>query len=221
MDKKELRYLYDQAENLGLRLSQHHLDLFLLYLNELEYWNQKMNLTGLTEPRRILNDLLLDSLIPISILPKEGKMLDIGSGAGFPAIPIKIINPSLRIQLIEASSKKASFLKQVIRLLKLDDIHVIRERIEECNNIPLESYDLVTARAFASFEETISSCYRFLSSDGILLCFLGNNAEKYLIENKHIMEKYSIYVHKKLPYALPGKINTRYDIFLKKKSKEE
>jgi 16S rRNA (guanine527-N7)-methyltransferase len=177
-----------------------------------------MNLTGMTSRERIINELFLDSLIPTPDIPKKGKMLDIGSGAGFPSIPIKIYHSSLDAHLVEVNSKKVSFLKQIIRLLKLRDIEVIRERIEDCENIlKQQGYNLITSRAFTSLDKTISCCSRYLASNGILICFLGNRAKENLPNHKEKMKEHSLTISKILPYTLPGKTAMRYDVFLKKK----
>ncbi|MFC1869573.1 16S rRNA (guanine(527)-N(7))-methyltransferase RsmG [Thermodesulfobacteriota bacterium] len=218
MYQEEQNILRDKALDFGIELSQQHLSLVSIYLAELIEWNRRINLTGLSAPMRIINELFLDSLIPVPFIPEKGRMLDVGSGAGFPGIPINIYYPRLKTHLMEASSKKVSFLKQVIRLIKLDDIKVIKGRIERNgDNLHTEGYNLITARALAGLDQIITWCSPFLSPDGLLVGFLGSGAERDLEKSEHTRKELSLVVYKKIPYSLPEKQSRRTLIILKKK----
>lgn len=209
--------LYKTALTHGIILTRQELDLFNIYLDELNNWNRKINLTGLSSNNRIISELLLDSIIPAPHIPDTNKMLDVGSGAGLPAIPLKIIRPRFRIRLVESNSKRVSFLKHVIRILKLDDIYVYKGRIEHpIEGISHKGFGLITARAFASLDQTISLCSPFLSPNGFLICFLGANADEIIEKNHMIFEKHSLSIFKKISYTLPGKLKKRHDIIFKK-----
>ena len=218
----ELRLLSDRASDYGIELSQHNLDLFHIYLNELWEWNQRINLTGLSTRDSIVIDLFLDSLIPAPLLPREGRMLDVGSGAGFPGLPLKIYNPLLKTHLLEANSKKVSFLKQVIRLLGLNEIDVIKGRIEtdaptfERPTLYPTGYHLITARALADLSQTLAWCAPFLFPGGLLVGFLGSRAEDDMKKSQRIMEEHSLVLFKMIPYILPGKSYTRNTVIFKK-----
>lgn len=217
MKGDELEALYHNALGYGIELSQHQLDLFRIYLDELLDWNRKMNLTGISKRERIVNELILDSLIPAPYLTGKGRMLDVGSGAGFPGLPIKIYNSHLETQLLEANSKKVSFLKQIIRLLKLDNIEVVKGRIERnCNNLHPSGYDFITARAVARLDKTIEWCTPFLSPDGLLVCFLGNPAWEVLKKNQQTIAEHTLTLYRIVPYFLPGKRAKRNSVILKK-----
>jgi 16S rRNA (guanine527-N7)-methyltransferase len=125
LDPTEARNLLERgARVLGLDLAPDQIDRFLTYLDLLLKWNRKMNLTALRSPREIIIHHFLDSLLLLPYLPETGNLLDLGSGAGFPGIPLKIARPGLTIDLVEATAKKASFLKEVIRCLGLSEIAV-------------------------------------------------------------------------------------------------
>ena len=218
MSGDELQTLFGEALDYGIELSEHQLDLFSLYLDELWEWNKRMNLTGLSTRDRIVIDLFLDSLIPAPFLPDNGRMLDVGSGAGFPGVPLKIHTPDLKIHLLEANSKKASFLKQVIRLLGLDQIEVINERIEKGGDRLYPSgYHLVTARALAELGQTLEWCAPFLIPGGLLVTFLGRYGDENLRNSRQIMEEQGIVLYKMIPYCLPGKKFRRNTVIFKKK----
>ena len=209
--------LRGKALDYGITLSQHHLDLFYLYIKELIEWNRRINLTGLSESGRIIDELFLDSLIPAPFIPSKGRMLDVGSGAGFPGIVIKVYYPEIQTHLIEANSKKTSFLKQIIRLLKLNEIKVINDRIEKNNNnLYHEGYQIITSRAMAGLDKIIKWCAPSLSSDGILVLFLGSNYERDLDKNRTFLEAHSLVVKRLVTYSLPGKVSERAIAVIKK-----
>jgi len=215
----EIRLLSEKAFSYGIELSEHQLILYQIYLDELWAWNQRMNLTGLSSRERIVFELFLDSLIPAPTLGGRGRLLDVGSGAGFPGVPLKIYRPNLVVHLLEANSKKVSFLKQVVRLLRLNDIEVIKGRIErDGDNLHSDGYHLITARALARLDQTIAWCAPFLSLGGLLVSFLGGRAEDELKENQQIMEEHRLVLYRVIPYLLPGKRSKRKTIILKKKA---
>ncbi len=209
--------LEQRALGYGIALSREHLDLLGLYLDELWDWNRKINLIGFSDRKRIVTELLLDSLIPTPHLPQKGLMLDVGSGAGFPAVPIKILRRQLNIHLLEPNSKKVSFLKQIIRLLNLADIEVIRGRIEEDQEkLSQTAYNLITTRALADIAQIIKWCAPLLGRGGILVCFLGDQSERKLEGCSQLMEKHQLELRKKIPYRLPGKRRPRTTALLLK-----
>jgi 16S rRNA (guanine527-N7)-methyltransferase len=217
LDEKEKIFLREKALEFGIALSQHHLNLFSTYMDELLEWNSRMNLTGLSEKKRIIIELFLDSLIPTPFIPERGRILDVGSGAGFPGIVIKIYRPYLKICLLEANSKKTSFLKQVIRLLKLVDVDVVNGRIEmDEDKLHSDGYDLITARALAGLDQVITWCSPFLSTDGMLIGFLGSSAGNELKKSKVSLKANSLVVDRLIPYSLPGMQSGRMLAILKK-----
>jgi 16S rRNA (guanine527-N7)-methyltransferase len=126
IDPTEAHDLMERGtRELGLDLAPERIDQFLTYLELLLKWNRKMNLTALRSPREIIIHHFLDSLLLLPHLPQNARLLDIGSGAGFPGLPLKIAQPGLTIDLVEATAKKASFLKEAIRCLGLSGMNVI------------------------------------------------------------------------------------------------
>ena len=215
----ELQILRNKARDFGIELSSYQLNLFRIYLMELDHWNQRINLTGLKSNERMVIELLLDSLIPAPFLPDTGRMLDVGSGAGFPGIPLKIYKPRLEIHLLETNSKKVSFLKQVIRLLGLKGIHVIKGRIERDGaTLHPDGYPLITARALAGLHPTIEWCSPFLLPGGLLVSFLGSRAEEDLKGCRQIIEENRLLIHGEIPYVLPGKRSKRNMVIFKKRN---
>ena len=193
------------------------MQLFRAYLDELWEWNEHVNITGVTTREEVLIDLFLDSLIPGPHLPKNGHLLDVGSGGGLPGIPLKIYRPDLSVDLLEVKSKRVSFLKHVIRLLQLKGIRVIRGRIDGYDVLPeQELYDVVTARALASPLQTILWCAPFVRKNGMLILFLGSNVERGLATCKESLDQHSMVLEKAIPYILPGRSARRNAVILKK-----
>jgi 16S rRNA (guanine527-N7)-methyltransferase len=139
------------AQEVAVSLEDWQIELFWFYLSELLEWNKTFNLTGISDPEDIVIKHFVDSLTPLPYLQPFSRLLDIGPGAGFPSIPLKIAAPRLQVQLVEASRKKVSFLKHIIRTLKLDSVTVIHGRIEDVE-LPDEPFDTIISRAFTRLE---------------------------------------------------------------------
>ena len=146
-------------KGIEIDLSPGQKDLLSIFINELTAWNKHMNLTGLSSSRRIMDELVADSLMPLPYLPDTGICLDVGSGAGFPAIPLKICKPAMKFFLMEPNLKKGRFLRQIIRLCGLKQIEVIRERIEMLSQpLPFEWCHIITSRAMAPLPRLVKLC---------------------------------------------------------------
>ena len=214
---EEFHAFQRRAAQFNVNLREQHLHLFRTYLDELWAWNEHVNITGAATRGEVLTNLFLDSLIPGPALPESGNLLDVGSGGGFPGIPLKIYRSGLRVDLLEVKSKRVSFLKHVIRLLHLKGIRVIRGRIEASGLVPEKNlYDVVTARALASPRQTMLWCAPFLRKGGILVLFLGPEAESRLASCKRDLDRHSLVVERSISYLLPGKKATRKTVLVKR-----
>lgn len=164
------------ALSLGLRLAPDQVAAFRAYREEIARWSARMNLTALREPEDIVRAGFLDSLGCLPLIPPEARRaLDIGSGAGFPALPLKVLRPDLAFTLVEASRKKASFLHHMVRSLRLADVRVVQRRAETLAGDPAErsAYDLALARAVASPPEQGRLVRPFLGPGALFLLQVG------------------------------------------------
>ena len=212
--REEIHSLFQSAAHFGINLTDQQLDLFRIYLGELWSWNRKFNLTGLEDRGRMVIELFLDSLIPSPFLPGEGDLLDVGSGAGFPGLPLKIHCPLRNTFLLEPNSKKVSFLRHVIRLIRQEEIHTIKSRVEY---LPKGArYDMVTARALAEFGKALESCAPLVKDGGLLVLYLGARAEENLRESERSVADQDLRVCKKISYTLPGKRSERHTVIFQK-----
>jgi len=174
-------------EYLGLDLSLKSQEKFRLYLDELLSWNKRINLISRKKEkpedvyRHFLDSLLIFKAVKI---PESAKVLDLGSGAGFPAIPIKILREDLNITMVESIRKKALFLKKMIELLELEDMSILQKRTEEIQDQPEfhECFDFVTAKAFGKLKQTIYAAYPFLKQGGVLVAYKGSPYKSEIIE---------------------------------------
>ncbi|WP_353684256.1 16S rRNA (guanine(527)-N(7))-methyltransferase RsmG [Thermodesulfovibrio sp. 3907-1M] len=141
-------------------------DKFLLYTAELKKWNKAYNLTSIEDEREIVVKHFLDSLLYLYFIPEKPlSIADVGSGAGFPGVPIAIVRADLKIALIEPSWKKCAFLKNLKRKLELSNIEIYHAKAEEVN----EKFDIVMSRALWSIKEFVQRCKHLVKSDGYFL----------------------------------------------------
>ena len=173
LDLKEM--LVSGARELGLDLSASQADSCMAYLSELKKWNRKINLTAILDDRDSVIKHFLDSFSYCSgFSPQLGlRLLDMGSGPGFPALPIKIAFPVLHVVLVEAVKKKASFLRHIVRTLELQGVEVVDKRTGDLQDGFPGSFDIVTARAFAGMRPALSEGARFLKQGGLMILSRG------------------------------------------------
>ncbi len=202
-------FLIDQAKALGIDIDRSHSRLFSDHAAELIKWNQKINLTTITDPKEVATNHFLDSLIPVRFLPPDGAMLDIGSGGGFPGIPIKVLLPKLSVTLIDASRKKVSFLKHVLRTLKLENIEAHHLRAEELANLPnhIHRFDVIISRALTSLTSFVRMALPLLACGGLIIALKGDLGNTELADLRD-------YVLNKLDSA--GSVDPPLTIFLER-----
>jgi 16S rRNA (guanine527-N7)-methyltransferase len=172
--------LQQNAKRLGITLSDAQLHQFCIYHKELLNWNEKINLVSEQSAKDLVARHFLDSLTAARFIDKQNaRTLDIGSGAGFPGIPLKLACPSLEVYLLESNRKKTSFLKYIVRELQLDKVIVVYDRAEHLmkNNIWKEFFDLLVSRAAFHLEEIIKFSAFFLAAEGQFIALKGEGVE--------------------------------------------
>ncbi len=194
------------AKYFDVKIGSKEAGKFSIHAGELIKWNSKTNLTAITEPLEVAVKHFLDSLAPARIIPPCSSMLDMGSGGGFPGIPLKIILPSLTVSLVDSSRKKVSFLKHVIRTLGLEGINAFQARVEDLSENK-ERFDVVICRAFSSLDKFIESALPVLAENGIMIALKGKTGYKetesqMLLGNDNRQEGLS-YDTKAIKYSLP------------------
>lgn len=155
------------------------------FLAELLRWNQKVNLTSITDPAEAREKHLLDSLSLLPLLQGEERLLDIGSGGGFPCIPLKLAAPGLQVVSVDAVQKKIAFQRHVARLLGLQGFAAEHLRVEQLPSHPLGKggFDLVVSRAFAALEQFAALALPCLAPGGRIIAMKGAEGEKELAQS--------------------------------------
>ncbi len=204
IEKKSIEFKNNLLKGLRkfqIKISDHEAHLMSLHAKELMMWNKKINLTAITQPLQIAEKHFIDSIVASSFIKKEKAIIDMGSGGGFPGIPLKIINPDLKLVLMDSSRKKVNFLKHVIRLLDLKDIDAIHTRVQDLYENPLykNRFDGVISRAFTDLLNFVELAKPFLNCKGTIYAMKGKQAKKEI--NSKLSKTFKIKIdHYKLPF---------------------
>ncbi len=191
--------LNEGVSKLGIPLTAQQVNSFYNYLNELIVWNKRINLISRVSPQDIIFKDFLDSLTINKYLDSGVSMVDLGSGAGFPGIPIKIIRPDVSISLFEIKRKKIYFLQHIIRCLNLRRINARWDQGEESE----QSFDVVVSRAFGTLAKFLREGIPMIKPSGILLAMKGRKGKEELKENFSLIQEMGLNLmfcdHFKLP----------------------
>ena len=197
-------------EQFGLTKDQ--ISKFERYLELLLEWNEKFNLTAITKKDEIEEKHFLDSIELLKFFDIKGKtLLDVGSGAGFPGIPLAIAEPTAKVTLLEANGKKHSFLIEAVKELKLTNVEVIKGRAEELNK--REHFDVVTARAVKELNILLEICFHFVKVGGCFIAYKGPGVTEEIEHAKRALKALGAEEVEKVSYNLPKSQNPR--VFLK------
>lgn len=173
----DMTLLGDGCSQMGLVLDDAKADQFGQYLSMLVEWNEKFNLTAITDPRDIIIQHFLDSIsvLGLGFMTDGMSILDMGTGAGFPGIPIKIMLPDTKLVLVDAVQKKTVFLSEVVKELKLNDVEVIHGRVEDLGREAgrREAFDAVVSRAVAELRVLLEYCFPFIRTGGYFAAYKG------------------------------------------------
>jgi 16S rRNA (guanine527-N7)-methyltransferase len=181
MEENIRHILLAEAEEIGIRLEPEAVERFVAYQRELLVWNRRINLVSERSAREIVSRHFLDSLTAVPVMTSpDGLLIDLGSGSGFPGIPLAIALPKLQVVLVESSRKKTSFLTHLIRSLGLGQVSVIRERVEALfgQKACAETFDTVISRAAFKLPELIRMASFFLKPGGTLIAMKGEIPEE-------------------------------------------
>lgn len=202
---------------LSIEISDVQVKQFYTYMNLLVEWNKKINLTAITEANEIVTKHFVDSLIISKYLQESKNVMDIGTGAGFPGIPLKIINKDINMDLVDSLNKRIIFLNEVIAQLGLININSIHSRAEDLARISKyrEKYDVVVSRAVARLNILLEYMMPFVKVGGICICMKGSNIDE-LEEAKKAIDILGGKIEKIEEISIPDTDIKRNNIIIKK-----
>ncbi|WP_379137646.1 16S rRNA (guanine(527)-N(7))-methyltransferase RsmG [Paenibacillus sp. sgz500958] len=204
----------------GILLQSSQLEQFERYFQELVSWNEKMNLTGITEREQVYTKHFYDSISLAFHLDMNNvkKLADIGSGAGFPGIPLKICFPHLKLTIVDSLNKRISFLQHVCNELKLEGVQLIHGRAEDVARQPehRDAYDLVTARAVARLSLLNEFCLPFTAVNGVFAAMKGSDPSEELKEAKFSLKELRGRLDKVESFSLPVDESARHIVLIHK-----
>jgi len=166
------------TQSMGISLSDEMLDKFKAYSDMLVSWNEKMNLTAITEPFDIASKHFADSLAGLKFIKDGQSLIDVGTGAGFPGIPLKIACPTLSLTLLDSLAKRLKFLDAVVDELKLENVRTIHSRAEDgakCGEALRESFDISVSRAVSRLNVLSEYCLPYVKIGGVFLAYKGSD----------------------------------------------
>lgn len=180
MEAENRNLLIEGGKTFGIDLDEKAIEAFDLYFKELIKWNQKINLTAIRSEKGIVLKHFIDSFSVFPYLHENSSVLDIGSGAGFPGIPLKIFQPSLAITLIDSVRKKVDFQRHIIRTLALKGIEAIHGRVQDKEILQASAgrFDITLSRAFSDLRTFLALCLPFLKEGGTTIAMKGEMDEK-------------------------------------------
>ena len=181
MDKKIFfEKMQENSKVLGFNFSVEQLEKFYKYMNLLIEWNEKMNLTAITEPNDIILKHFIDSITINKYIENNAKVVDVGTGAGFPGIPLSIIRTDLQITLVDSLNKRLIFLQEIKKELELKNIDIVHARAEEFgqNKNYRETFDIATSRAVANLSTLSEYLVPLVKIKGKCVCMKASDAEE-------------------------------------------
>ncbi len=198
-------FLRSAANALGVELFPAQTDAFQKYMKLLLEWNEKMNLTAITEPRDIVIKHFADSLTILSCLelPKGARVIDVGSGAGFPGIPLKIAQEDLQLTLLDSQQKRLNFLEEVCKKIRIhaELLHARAEEAGRDKKLRMK-FDLVTARAVAPLNILCEYCMPFVKMNGYFVAMKGPGAQEEIEQSKRAMAELGCELQNAKPLTL-------------------
>ena len=210
--------LDEKLKLIDINISEDEIENFKIYMKLLLEWNEKINLTAITNEDDMILKHFIDSLTIKKYMSENEKIIDIGTGAGFPGIPLAIMNKNNEITLMDSLNKRIVFLNDVINKLKLTNVKAIHSRAEELarNKTYREKYDVAVSRAVANLSTLVEYMLPFVSVGGKCICMKGPNIEEELKNAKNAIKELGGEITKIENFKLPESDNERNIVIIKK-----
>ena len=206
------------GKQIDIEFNDKQLNQFYEYMNLLLEWNEKINLTAITEPEEVILKHFIDSLTINKYIEKNKSIADVGTGAGFPGIPLKIYRPDLNVTLVDSLNKRINFLNEVIVKLDLKDVGTVHSRIEDFGKDKKyrESFDYVTARAVANLATLSEYLIPISKVTGKCICMKGNDVKEEIKDSEKAINVLGGKITKVDEFKLPNSDISRNVIIIDK-----
>ena len=201
-------------EKYNLNLTEEKLNKLNIFYSELIFYNNSFNLTAITEENEVFIKHFLDSIFPQFLIEKNSSVIDIGAGAGFPSLPLKIYRPDLSVTMIDSLNKRVNFLNDVIKKLELENISAFHARAEDFAKTNRESFCYAVVRAVAKIPTLIEYAFPLLKVGGRLLCYKGGDVEEELKQSENALKILGGVVERVEKFNIEG--NSRTIVLIKK-----
>lgn len=210
--------MLSKLADMNLELPESKIRDFFTYMELLVEWNKKINLTAIVEMTDVIDKHFIDCLTISQYLKENAQMIDVGTGAGFPGIPLKIARDDLQIDLLDSLNKRVIFLNEVINQLQLKNINAIHSRAEDeaLKNEKRENYDVAVSRAVANLPVLLEYLLPFVKLNGICVCMKGANIEEEVKSSKKALKELGGEIEAIDNFKLPGVDATRNIIIVRK-----
>lgn len=217
--------LVNICNKINIEISDDQINCFEKYYELLIEKNKVMNLTAITDKEDVIVKHFIDSIALIPYLTDKGininnklKIIDIGTGAGFPGLPLKIMMPDVKFTLLDSLNKRVSFLNEVIDELKLKDIEALHGRAEDyaSDNKYREKYDICVSRAVANLSTLSEYCIPFVKEDGFFISYKAGESEEEINNSKNAIKILGGKINKVEEFVLPGTDVSRVFVFIRK-----
>ena len=206
-----------------IEINERQQEQLYIYMGLLQQWNEKINLTAIIEQKEVLQKHFVDSLTILPYIPKNSTIIDVGTGAGFPGIPIKIVEEEIQLTVLDALNKRVMFLQEVIKKLSLENVKIIHERAEiagkdmNCR----EQFDIAVSRAVAPLSVLVEYLLPFVKLGGKCICMKGSNIEEEIKNSQKAVQILGGEIETIQQLILPNSNIKRNIIIIKKKYKTQ
>lgn len=212
-------FLKELFEKYNIQINETQLDQFEKYYQYLVQENEKFNLTAITEMKDVAIKHFLDSVLGANEIPQNASVIDVGTGGGFPGVPLKILRPDIKITLLDSLQKRVKFLQEVVNLLDLKNVTCVHSRAEDYAKEKREKFDVALSRAVASMPTLSEYLVPFVKVGGNVIMYKSQKAEEELKEGQKAIKTFGGNVEKIIPFNLEEVESERNIVVIKKTTK--
>ena len=211
--------LKEKSNKIDVKIKDKEVEQFYEYMNSLLEWNEKINLTAITEPKEVILKHFIDSITIQKYIQKENSVVDVGTGAGFPGIPLNIVNNEAKYTLVDSLNKRIKFLNEIIDKLSLKNIETIHSRAEDFAKENRETYDVATSRAVAALNVLLEYLLPLVKVGGLCICMKGSNVQEEIEASSNALKILGGQIEKVEQITLPDSDIIRNIVIVRKVTK--